>query len=160
MIFENLAGRVTSTCLGLTCRAFYEIHWSIHKIVPLWAIDKDDEEELLVSNEEGDVLDTTVFECLTSWFAGDASSRLEESFLWQYIDKWGGGGKDFKIHCPCLGRRNCVATVFVTESQWKRRLPCREHRHLGGRSYGHFLVGGDIVVASAWKSEEGEERDI
>jgi len=36
----KLLDPVTSTCLGLTCKAFYAIHWSDHGRVPLWAPEK------------------------------------------------------------------------------------------------------------------------
>lgn len=148
MIFEHLAGRVSSVCLGLTCRELYKIHWKIHRKIPLWAMDR-----YSVTWREWEA----IWGSLCSWFVGDISSRLDKTFLWQFIDAWGGGGKDLKIHLPCLGQLHKVDTRFVTESQWMKRLPCRDHRHVGGRSYGHFLVGGDAVVASVWEREEDEQ---
>jgi hypothetical protein len=35
LIFENLDAE-SSTCLGLSCKKFYETHRSIHGTVPLW----------------------------------------------------------------------------------------------------------------------------
>ncbi len=39
-IFKHLPA-VPSTCLGLTCKAFYRIHWSVHGQVPLEEDDVD-----------------------------------------------------------------------------------------------------------------------
>lgn len=112
-------------------------------------------------DEEGEIEFDILDDFINSWFTGDSSFRPENLFLWQFIDKWGGGGEHFKIHCPCVAQLGYMTVAFVTESQWRKRAPCREHRNMGGRGYGHFLVGGDIVVASVWKKEEPvvEEED-
>jgi hypothetical protein len=43
-IFKCL-GPVSSTCLGMTCKAFYHIHWSRHMKVRLWEADDPSQDE-------------------------------------------------------------------------------------------------------------------
>lgn len=65
-IFKYL-GPVSSTCLGLTCTAFYRIYWSIHRKVRLWEADDPSEKAFVVQDLLGWQLRGWVYPMVLHW---------------------------------------------------------------------------------------------